>query len=190
MNIGLFFGTFNPVHIGHLILGEYLTENYDLDELWYVLSPQSPYKKNIKIADDRLRLHMLELALQNHSKLKATDIEFSLPKPSYTATTLKALSRKYPLHQFFLVMGADNLETLPNWFDYQDTISEYPVLAFPRPHFHPKPENLKNCEYLTHAPLLEVSSTYIRESLKIGRNVQFLLENEVYHFIEKSGLYK
>lgn len=189
MNVGLFFGTFNPVHIGHLILGEYLVENSDLDEIWYVISPQSPYKKNVQITEDRLRLHMLELALEDHPKLKANDIEFSMPKPSYTAHTLVNLRKRYPLHQFHLIMGADNLISIKKWHQYQEVIAEFPIIAFPRPGFLPTEEVLKMCEYISKAPLLEISSTYIRQSIKENKSVRFLLEDKVFDYIQSSGLY-
>ena len=130
--IGLFFGSFNPIHIGHLILANYILENSDMDELWFVVSPQNPFKDKKSLLADHNRLDMVQLAVKNYPKMRASNVEFSLPKPSYTIDTLTYLKEKYPNYSFALIMGEDNLDSLPKWKNAEKLMSDYQIIVYPR----------------------------------------------------------
>lgn len=191
--IGLFFGSFNPIHIGHLILGNYILENTDMAELWFVVSPQNPFKAKASLLEEYNRLEMVNLAVQNYPNMKASDIEFSLPKPSYTIDTLTYLHEKFPEHSFCLIMGEDNLESLPKWKNYDLLIENHEIIVYPRLFEGSK----KSEDYLQHenihlvkAPIVELSATEIRTMIKDGKNVRPMLPPEVYEYIDGSSFYK
>jgi len=190
---GLFFGSFNPIHIGHLILANYILENSDMEELWFVVSPQNPFKEKKSLLKDNNRLDMVQLALKNYPKMRASNVEFSLPKPSYTIDTLTYLKEKYPDSSFSLIMGEDNLESLYKWKNYDLLIKNYQIIVYPRMFENEKKEN----DYLQHenislikAPVIELSATEIRQMLKDGKNVRPMLPPEVFEYLDGSSFYK
>ena len=191
--IGLFFGSFNPIHIGHLILANYILENSDMDELWFVVSPQNPFKDKKSLLTDHNRLDMVQLAVKNYPKMRASNVEFSLPKPSYTIDTLTYLKEKYPNYSFALIMGEDNLDSLPKWKNAEKLMSDYQIIVYPRTFEGEK----KDSEYLQHenisivnAPIIEVSATEIRSVIKEGKNVRPMLPPEVFEYLDGSSFYK
>ncbi|MBV2224208.1 MAG: nicotinate-nucleotide adenylyltransferase [Cloacibacterium sp.] len=191
--IGLFFGSFNPIHIGHLILANYILENSDMDELWFVVSPQNPFKDKKSLLTDHNRLDMVQLAVKNYPKMRASNVEFSLPKPSYTIDTLTYLKEKYPNYSFALIMGEDNLDSLPKWKNSEKLMSDYQIIVYPRTFEGEKKDN----EYLQHenismvnAPIIELSATEIRNMIKEGKNVRPMLPPEVFEYLDGSSFYK
>ena len=191
--IGLFFGSFNPIHIGHLILANYILENSDMDELWFVVSPQNPFKDKKSLLTDHNRLDMVQLAVKNYPKMRASNVEFSLPKPSYTIDTLTYLKEKYPNYSFALIMGEDNLDSLPKWKNAEKLMSDYQIIVYPRTFEGEK----KDSEYLQHenismvnAPIIELSATEIRNMIKGGKNVRPMLPPEVFEYLDGSSFYK
>lgn len=187
---GLFFGSFNPVHVGHLIIANYILNHSTLDELWMVLSPQSPHKKKKSLANDYDRLHMLNLAISDHPKLKSSDVEFSLPKPSYTIDTLTYLSEKYPDRSFTIIMGGDNLGTFHKWKNYEKILEYYSLVVFTRPGYDlGELQHHEKVTILPDTPLLHISASYIRNLRKSGKSIQYLVPDLVYKEIEVSNLY-
>lgn len=191
--IGLFFGSFNPIHIGHLILANYILENSDMDELWFVVSPQNPFKDKKSLLTDHNRLDMVQLAVKNYPKMRASNVEFSLPKPSYTIDTLTYLKEKYPNYSFALIMGEDNLDSLSKWKNAEKLMSDYQIIVYPRIFEGEK----KDSEYLQHenismvnAPIIELSATEIRNMIKEGKNVRPMLPPEVFEYLDGSSFYK
>ncbi|MBS4041036.1 MAG: nicotinate-nucleotide adenylyltransferase [Flavobacteriales bacterium] len=192
MKIGLYFGTFNPIHIGHLIIANHLAEFTDLDQIWMVVTPHNPHKKKQSLLDDYHRLHMVHLATENYPKIKASDIEFKLPQPNYTIHTLVHLNEKFPQHQFGLIMGEDNLNSLHKWKNYEQILANYPIYVYPR-----KNDEIPTTELLSYpnihvidAPVIEISSTFIRNSIAIGKNVEPLLPPKVWEYVEHNLFYK
>lgn len=192
MKIGLYFGTFNPIHIGHLIIANYMAEHSDLDQIWMVVTPHNPHKQKNTLLDDYHRLHMVHLATEDYPKIKPSDIEFKLPQPNYTITTLVHLQEKYPNHEFSLIMGEDNLNSLHKWKNYEAILEHHHIYVYPR---------LKSGEIVTElvnhpkihrvgAPVVELSSTFIRESIKNNKNVIPMLPHKVWDYIEHNLFYK
>lgn len=187
---GLLFGSFNPIHIGHLALANFIMEYAPLDEIWFVVSPQNPFKESNELIDEDKRLTMVELAIKPESRFKACNIEFSLPKPSYTIHTLQKLQENYPLHRFHIIMGGDNLLSINRWKNADEIISGFPILVYPRPGFEIKDMPKKGDIRIMEAPLLDISSTFIRQGLSEGKKLRFLLPDAVFKLIEAEGLYK
>ena len=190
MKIGLFFGSFNPVHVGHLIIANYMATQTDLDKVWLVVSPQNPLKPKKTLARDHDRLHLVRLAIGDNPLLEASNIEFSLPKPSYTVDTLAFLREKHPGKEFALIMGGDNLATLHLWKNYEFLLEQYDIYVYQRPGIelgeraqHPR---VRVCT----APLLDLSATYIRECLRNGKSVQYLVPDAAYDYLMGSALYR
>lgn len=189
MNIGLYFGSFNPVHAGHLIIANHILNETSLEKLWFVISPQNPFKINHSLLNEYDRLHLLRLATEDDLRMKVSDIEFSLPKPSYTSVTLAHLSEKYPDHSFSVVMGSDSFQNLHKWKNYEFIVKNYPVYVYKRPGF--EVENLLNAKLtLLEAPLLEISATHIRQLVKAGKSIRYLVPDNVREEIEKSNYYR
>ncbi|WP_294276308.1 nicotinate (nicotinamide) nucleotide adenylyltransferase [uncultured Chryseobacterium sp.] len=191
--IGLFFGSFNPIHIGHLILANYILENSDMDELWFVVSPQNPFKDKKTLLSDHNRLDMVQLAVKNYPNMRASNIEFSLPKPSYTVDTLTYLHEKYPDHSFSLIMGEDNLSSLHKWKNADRLVENHHIIVYPRLSEGPKTEsacsNHSNIS-LIEAPVIELSATEIRAMIREGKNVRPMLPPEVFEYLDGSSFYK
>src|SRR5699024_8132453 len=187
--IGLFFGSFNPIHIGHLILANYMANHTDLDEVWLVVSPQNPLKKSKGLADMYDRLEMAHLGIGDSEKLRASDIEFQLSKPSYTVNTLVYLEEKYPEYAFSLIMGGDNLRNLHKWKNYEILLRDHEIYVYPRPGYDPGKFAEHPSVHLTDTPHMEIFSTFIRTSLKNGISIRYFVPDAVIDFIESKGLY-
>lgn len=189
LRTGIFGGSFNPIHIGHLALANYLCENDYIDELWFLVSPQNPFKQNEKLLDDKTRLRMVNAAVRGYGRFYVSDFEFSLPKPSYTINTLNKLSETYTDRNFYLIIGADNWAAFDRWKSPEEIISKHHVLVYPRLGYD-IPEMLPQNVRAVDSPLIEVSSTFIRESISQGKNVRYFLHPAVYEIIEKESLYR
>lgn len=190
MKIGLYFGTFNPIHIGHCVIAQHMLEYTDLDEVWFVVTPHNPHKKKSNLLDDHTRLHMVTLALENQYKLRASNMEFDLPQPSYTATTLAHASEKYPDHQFALIMGADNLATFPKWRNWEWMIEHYQLYVYPRIDSNGGELKAHSQVHLTRAPIMEIASTEIRQAIQQGKDVSYMLPAKVWSFIDENLYYR
>ena len=182
--VGIFGGSYNPIHIGHLALANYLCEYGDLDEVWFMVSPQNPFKLNDKLWDDNLRLELVRLAVEDYPKLHASDFEFHLPRPSYTIHTLDALKEAYPDHEFTLIIGADNWQSFPRWKSPEEIIARHRLLVYPRPGYEIDETALPPSVQKVDTPLIEVSSTFIRESLAQGKDVRYFLHPKVWERIQ------
>ena len=187
MKVGLYFGSFNPIHVGHLIIANHFQQFTDLDQVWFVVSPQNPLKKKSSLANEYDRLEMVELAIKDYSNLRASNIEFTLPKPSYTIDTLIHLNEKFPEHDFALIMGSDNLDGISKWKNAEILMRDYQLYVYPRPGYSQE-ENLDNVE-MVEAPLMEISSTFIRNSIKDGKNTKPMLPPKVWEYLDGSNLY-
>jgi nicotinate-nucleotide adenylyltransferase len=187
---GLFFGSFNPVHVGHMIIANYLLANSDLKEVWMVVSPHNPHKAKKSLAKDYDRLHLLNLAIGDNTMLKASNIEFDLPKPSYTIDTLTYAKEKYPDKTFVLIMGGDNLATLHKWKNYETILKYYEIYVYNRPGY--KKGELSDHPRVTYmeSPLLDISASYIRKQLKEGNSIQYLVPDKVYDYLNEVPIYK
>lgn len=191
MNIGIFSGSFNPVHAGHLILANYIVEFTDIDEVWFLVSPHNPLKENSDLLDEKERFRMVELALEKYPKLCVSDFEFNLPRPSYTIHTLESLTRAYPDHDFTLIIGADNWRDFDRWRDYDRIAKEYLIRVYPRLGFRVSiPPRYKAKVEALDSPIIDISSTFIRESIAADKNVRAFLPEEVYDYIEEKNLYR
>lgn len=190
-HIGLFFGSFNPIHTGHLIIAEYMANRTGLDQVWFVVSPQNPFKQRSTLANDFDRLHMVQLAIEDNPRLRASNIEFSLPKPSYTIDTMVYLHEKYPQHQFALIMGSDNLESLHKWKNYEVLLQRYPIHVYKREKdITTPPDAAKGDIHIYDVPLMDISSTYIRQSIAEGHSIRYMVPDSVYQFLDGSRLYR
>lgn len=179
LNTGIFSGSFNPVHIGHLALANWLCEFAGLDEVWFVITPHNPLKNRSNLMDNRLRYELVEVSIAGYPKFKASDFEFSLPQPTYTIDTLRALEKTYPDRQFHFIMGADNWTSIKRWKESDQLISNYPILVYPRKGYEIQlPSDIPSIRKVD-APLMEISSTFIRESLKAGKDVRFFLPEAI-----------
>ena len=192
MKIGLYFGTFNPIHIGHLIIANHMAEYSDLDQIWMVVTPHNPLKKKSTLLDDSHRLQMVHLATEDFPKIKPSDIEFKLSQPNYTINTLAHLQEKYPNYEFSLIMGEDNLKSLHKWKNYEVILEHHQIYVYPRISEESENLELKNHPkiHLIDAPVVEISSTFIRDNIKKGKNVQPLLPNKVWEYIDHNNFYK
>ncbi len=189
MKIGLYFGSFNPIHIGHMIIANYIVEHTDIEQLWLVVTPHNPHKNKKSLAGNHDRLHMVNLAIEGNNKLKASNIEFNLPQPSYTIDTMTHLKERYQKHEFALVMGGDNLASLPKWKNYERLIENYQIYVYKRPTHevtdlaeHP---NITMCE----APMLDISSSYIRKLIRDKNSIKYLVPDSVYKYLEGVTIY-
>ena len=192
MKIGLFFGTYNPIHVGHLIIANHLAEHSDLDQVWLIVTPQSPHKKKQSLLDNHQRLELVFRATKDFPKLVPSAIEFNLPKPNYTVHTLAYLEEKHPGQQFALIMGEDNLRSLPKWKNADVIMGNYPIYVYPRKLKTTTESVSYSSETVTHidAPIMEISSTFIRQQIKGGKNIKPLLPLAVWDYIDEMNLYK
>jgi nicotinate-nucleotide adenylyltransferase len=188
-NVGLFFGSFNPIHVGHLIIANTMLEEPDIDEVWFVVSPQSPFKKQKSLAHEFDRYDLVQAAIGDHFHMKVSDIEFKMPKPSYTADTLAYLTDQNPNHNFKLIIGEDNLKSFPKWKNSDVILRDYGLLVYPRP--NAKKSDLKDHENVrfVEAPMMDISATFIRKSIKNNRSVKYLVPDAVLDRIKGKKLY-
>lgn len=192
MKIGLFFGSFNPVHNGHMIIANLVRSLTDLDQVWFVVSPHNPHKKKSTLANDYDRLHLVSLAIGDNHQLKASNIEFGLPQPSYTVDTLAYLKEKHPNYEFALIMGGDNLLSLPKWKNHRSIIDNYPIYVYDRPMSQPEETETifhANITILEDLPLLHISSTYVRNCIRNGVSVQYLVPDSVFEYLDNGTMY-
>lgn len=201
-HIGLFFGTFNPIHVGHLVIANYMAQRKEINELWFVVSPLNPLKSKTSILPDYHRLRLVNEAIFENPLLIASDIEFSLPQPSYTIDTLTYLAEKYPLNRFSVIMGEDNLRTLPKWKNYQEIIKNYGILVYPRVqteydlNIKSKPEeiqeilSLPNVIFCSEVPVMAISASFIRQQIQDKKSVRYLLTPPVAKYIEEMHFYE
>ncbi|MGN6163190.1 MAG: nicotinate (nicotinamide) nucleotide adenylyltransferase [Flavisolibacter sp.] len=189
MKVGLYFGSFNPVHIGHLIIANHILNETDLQKVWFVVSPQNPFKKSNALLNEYDRLHLVKKAIEDDGRLKASDIEFALPKPSYTIHTLAYLKEKYPDHHFSVIMGSDSFQNLEKWKNGEVVVQEYPLIIYKRPGFEVENSVGANIQVMK-APLLEISATHIRELIKAGKSIKYLVPPAVEEEIIGSGFFK
>ena len=190
MKIGLFFGSFNPIHIGHLIIANYFAENTDIDKVWFVVSPQNPFKQKSTLLDEKHRLYMVNLAVEDNYKLEASSIEFRLPQPSYTINTLTYLKEKHPEHSFILLMGSDNLPGLPKWKNIELILSDHPVYVYSRRQTESTAAPLKGDFLFFKVPLIDISSTFLRENLKSSISIRYLVPDKVWEYLTEMGFYR
>ncbi|OIQ19344.1 MAG: nicotinic acid mononucleotide adenylyltransferase [Flavobacterium sp. MedPE-SWcel] len=192
MKVGLYFGTFNPIHVGHLIVANHLAEHSDLDQIWMVVTPHNPHKKKSTLLDDHHRLQMVHLATEDYSSIKPSDIEFKLPQPNYTVNTLVHLLEKYPMHEFSLIMGEDNLNSLHKWKNHEVILENHDIYVYPRINSAVADEALIASPKIhrIEAPIIELSSTFIRNGIKEGKNIKPLLSPKVWEYIDHNLFYK
>lgn len=204
MKVGLYFGTFNPIHIGHLIISNYMADYTDLDEVWLVVSPQNPLKKKKSLLEDYHRLAIVRVAIEDNDNLRESDIEFKMPRPSYTSDTLAYLKDKHPKNDFHLIMGEDNLRTFHKWKNFEHILENHKLYVYPRVltiqeeqeveqiGYLPENElqNHKNVVMCDDAPVMKVSSSFIRQAIKDKKDVRYLLTDAVYHYIDQMNFYK
>ena len=189
--IGLFFGSFNPIHTGHLIIAEYMATRTDLEQVWFVVSPHNPLKLRSTLANDFDRLHMVQMAIDDNPRLKASNIEFSLPKPSYTIDTMVYLHEKYPQHQFSLIMGSDNLGSIDKWKNYELLLERYKIHVYKREGVPIDQTSVPTADIVIYdVPMLDISSTYIRKSIAEGLSIRYMVPENVYQFLDGSRLYR
>jgi nicotinate-nucleotide adenylyltransferase len=189
--IGILAGSFNPIHMGHLMIANYMKEFTYLDEVWFVVSPCNPLKDAENLLNDELRLKMTKMAVEDYTGMKVSDIEFHMPLPSYTIDTMTKLTYDNPDKEFTLIMGGDNWNDLPRWKAYERLQHEFKMLIYPRLGYEVRiPEKLRENVRLVEAPIVEISSTFIRNSLKEGKNVRAFVPSRVYDFIETNALYR
>ncbi len=190
--VGLYFGTFNPIHSGHLIIANYMVEFSELSEVWMVVTPHNPFKKKSSLLENHHRLEMVYRACEDYPNLKPSDIEFGLPQPNYTVNTLIQLEEKYPNLEFALIMGEDNLKSLHKWKNYEVILERYPIYVYPR-----ISEGLVENEFLDNdkitrvsAPIIELSSTFLRKAVKEGKNIRPMLPEKVWKYLDEMNFYK
>lgn len=189
MQIGLFFGSFNPFHIGHKIIASYIVEFTIIDQVWFIVSPQNPFKQKKNLLDEYHRLQIIRVEVEDNPKLKVSNIEFDLPKPSYTIDTLAYLNEKYPNEIFSLIMGTDNLETFYKWKNYEQILTNYSILAYPRNKIMPK-EVYENVTIVHGVPEIDISSSFIRNNIKKGIDVSYLVPEKAWKYIDEMNFYK
>ena len=192
MKIGLYFGSFNPIHIGHLVIANHIAEHSDLDQVWFVVTPHNPFKKKSSLLDNYQRLELVYRATKDYDKLKPSDIEFNLPQPNYTVNTLVHLQEKYPSHEFSLIMGEDNLKSFHKWKNYEVILENHDIYVYPR-----ISESKVDTQFTGHkkihvvnAPIMELSSTFIRNAIKTGKNVKPMLPENVWEYLDEMNFYR
>ncbi len=191
MKTGLFFGSFNPIHIGHLAIANYIVEYSDLEEIWFVVSPHNPLKKKTTLLDDRNRLYMVHMAIEDDPRFRACDIEFYLPQPSYTIDTMAYIAEKYPDREFILIMGEDNLLTLHKWKNPEEIIKRYAIITYPR--VNPGNADDKALASIldiakvtrVEAPLMEISGSFIRDAIREGKDISWFVPSRVWKYLKE-----
>lgn len=190
LNVGLYFGSFNPIHIGHLAIANYMAEFTDAGQVWFIVSPQNPFKKKAGLLNDYQRLELVYRAIGNDGRMRASNIEFNLPKPSYTSDTLAYLQEQHPSFHFKIIMGSDNLENFHKWKNHESIVENFGIIVYPRPGFDkskvPQHPNIS----VADAPLMDISSTFIRQSIRAGKDVRHFLPLKAWEYIEEMNFYK
>ncbi|HBS88004.1 MAG: nicotinic acid mononucleotide adenylyltransferase [Bacteroidetes bacterium GWF2_38_335] len=189
MTIGLYFGSFNPIHIGHLAIANYMVEFGNMDQLWFVVSPQNPLKNKVSLLEDYHRYELVFRAVEDDSRFRASNIEFSLPKPSYTIDTLTYLKEKYPKNKFVLIMGADNYTTIDKWKNYTEILDNYKIVVYPRKGIIIK-DFIHSNVFISDAPLMEISSSFIREAIKNGKDIRYFVPEKAWKYIDEMNFYR
>ena len=189
MKIGLYFGSFNPIHNWHLIIANHILNETALDKIWIIVSPQNPFKESNNLLNSYDRLHLVSKAVENDNRIKASDIEFHLPKPSYTVTTLTYLKEKYPEHEFFVIVGSDSFQNLAKWKNFETIVQNYPLIIYKRPGFEIT-NNLGAQIEIMDAPLLEISATYIRELVRRNKSIKYLVPESIEQEIQNNRFYQ
>jgi len=189
MNIGLYFGSFNPIHIGHLIIANHVLNETSINKIWFIISPQNPFKESKTLLNEFDRLHLVRLATQDDNRIKCSDIEFNLPKPSYTSNTLAFLSEKYPEHQFSIIMGSDSYQNLDKWKNYETIINNYPVYVYKR-EGHEIKKTFDKEAVILNAPIIQISASQIREHIRSAKSIRYLVPEIVREEIETRKFYK
>ena len=190
MKVGLYFGSFNPVHIGHLIIASHAVNETDLNQVWFIVSPQNPFKQSSSLLNEYHRLHLIKSAIEGENNLRASNVEFALPRPSFTVDTLAYLKEKFPVHDFSLLMGSDGFKNLDKWKNFENIIKNHPIYIYKRPGFEITETHGAKINILETAPLLEISSTKIRELIKKRKSIRFLVPDVVKNEIELAGYYR
>jgi nicotinate-nucleotide adenylyltransferase len=189
MKIGLYFGSFNPIHIGHLIIANHVLHHCDVSQIWFVVSPQNPLKETSSLLNEKSRFFLTQLAIEQQPQFKVSNIEFGLPRPSFTIDTMTHLSEKYPQHDFSIIMGGDSFQNIPKWKNHELLLQRHKIIVYNRPGFNLDSSLSLNIE-IVNAPLLDISSTYIRQAIKDKKSIKYLVLDEVIEEINKSGYYK
>ena len=189
MNIGLYFGSFNPIHIGHLIIANHVLNETSINKIWFIVSPQNPFKESKTLLNEFDRLHLVRLATQDDNRIKCSDIEFNLPRPSYTSNTLAFLSEKYPEHQFSIIMGSDSYQNLDKWKNFETIINNYPVYVYKR-EGHEIKKTFDKEALILNAPIIQISASQIREHIRSAKSIRYLVPEIVREEIESRKFYK
>ncbi len=189
MKIGLYFGSFNPIHFGHLIIANNILNETELRKVWFVVSPQNPFKHNNSLLNEYDRLHLARLSVENDNRINASDIEFNLPRPSYTINTLVYLQEKYPDFEFSLIMGSDSFRNLSKWKNYERIIKDYPIYIYKREGFEIE-NSIQAKITIVDAPLLQISATNIRQLIREGKSIRYMVPENVREEIESRMFYK
>lgn len=191
LKVGLYFGSYNPIHIGHLAIANYMVEFTEIDQLWFVVSPQNPFKKKENLLADYHRLELVNRAIDDDERFRASNIEFNLPKPSYTIDTLTYLKERHPNYSFYILMGSDNLENFHKWKNSEIILENYGVIVYPRPGYELSkiPEH-KNIAVATDAPLMEISSSFIRNAIKEGKDVRHFMPQKAWEYLDEMNFYR
>ncbi|MBE7173742.1 MAG: nicotinate-nucleotide adenylyltransferase [Williamsia sp.] len=190
MNIGLYFGSFNPIHIGHCIIANFIKNETPVDQVWFVVSPQNPFKKAGSLLNEYNRLHLVQKAIENNHSMRASDVEFHLERPSYTAYTLGHLREKYPAHRFAVIMGSDSYQNIDNWRNASYIKENFQLYVYLRPGFELTGAEAEQVSILKGAPLLEISATQIRQYIRDKKSIRYLVPEEVREEIERNGYYR
>jgi nicotinate-nucleotide adenylyltransferase len=191
LKVGLYFGSYNPIHFGHLAIANYMVEFTDIDQLWFVVSPQNPFKKKENLLADYHRLELVERAIENDDRFRASNIEFNLPKPSYTIDTLTYLQERHPGYSFSILMGSDNLDSFHKWKNSEIIMENYGIIVYPRPGFDlSKVPDHKNITIAKDAPLMEISSSFIRTAIKNGKDIRHFMPQKTWEYLDVMNFYK
>ena len=191
LKIGLYFGSYNPIHIGHLAIANYMVEFTDIDQLWFVVSPQNPFKKKENLLADYHRFELVNRAIENDDRFRASNIEFNLPKPSYTIDTLTYLHERYPDYSFVILMGSDNLDSFPKWKNFEMIVENYGVIVYPRPGFDlSKIPDHKTITVAENAPVMEISSSFIRNSIHEGKDIRYFMPQKSWEYLDEMNFYR
>lgn len=189
MKVGLYFGSFNPIHNGHLIIANHVLQNTGMDAVWFIVSPQNPFKQNHTLLNEYHRLHLVQTAIEGETRMRAVDIEFKLPRPSYTIDTLTYLEEKYPEYEFSIIMGSDSLENIEKWKSGEVILKRYTICVYERLNYPTR--HIEGAKIITiKAPLIEISASLIRSNIKSGKSIRYLVPDSVMNEIERSGYYK